>query len=77
MKKSSANLVRPFRYGGIENRELFCDDVLLARLVRQHGTPLYVYSANNILDRVQMFTEAFAGMRATLCYSVKANSNLG
>jgi diaminopimelate decarboxylase len=76
LKKSSANLVRPFRYGGIEDRELFCDDVLLARLVRKYGTPLYVYSANNILDRVRMFTEAFAGMRATLCYSVKANSNL-
>src|SRR6185437_5566007 len=37
---------------------------------------LYVYSANNILDRVRMFEEAFAGMRATLCFSVKANSNL-
>ncbi|MHB1795628.1 MAG: diaminopimelate decarboxylase [Acidobacteriaceae bacterium] len=76
MRTSPANLVRPFHYGGAEDRELFCDRVPLARLVRQYGTPLYVYSANNILDRVQMFAEAFAGMRATLCYSVKANSNL-
>ncbi len=76
MRKSSANLVRPFQYGGTEDRELFCDRVSLARLVREYGTPLYVYSANNILDRVRMFAEAFAGMRATLCFSVKANSNL-
>ncbi|MHB1935706.1 MAG: diaminopimelate decarboxylase [Acidobacteriaceae bacterium] len=55
---------------------MFCDRVPMARLARDYGTPLYVYSANNILDRVQMFAEAFAGMRATLCYSVKANSNL-
>jgi diaminopimelate decarboxylase len=48
----------------------------LARLVREYGTPLYVYSANNILERVRMFADAFTGMRATLCYSVKANSNL-
>ncbi len=76
MKKSSVNRVRPFHYAGKNDRELFCDGVPLARLVREYGTPLYVYSANNILDRVRMFTEAFAGMRATLCYSVKANSNL-
>ena len=76
MKKSPANLVRPFQYAGTKDRELFCDRVSLARLVREYGTPLYVYSANNILDRVRMFAEAFAGMRATLCYSVKANPNL-
>ena len=29
-----------------------------------------------MLGRVQLFAEAFAGMRATVCYSVKANSNL-
>ncbi|MES2220874.1 MAG: diaminopimelate decarboxylase [Acidobacteriota bacterium] len=76
MKKSSTHAVRPFHYAGNNKHELFCDGVPLAQLVRQYGTPLYVYSANNILDRVRMFTEAFAGMRATLCYSVKANSNL-
>ena len=76
MKKSPVDLVRPFQYGGAEHRELFCDRVPLARLVREYGTPLYVYSATNILNRVRMFTEAFAGMRATLCFSVKANPNL-
>jgi diaminopimelate decarboxylase len=76
LKKSPANLVRPFQYAGTKDRELFCDRVSLARLAREYGTPLYVYSANNILDRVRMFAEAFAGMRATLCYSVKANPNL-
>ena len=76
MKKAPANPVRPFEYGGAKERDLFCDRVSLARLVREYGTPLYVYSASNILARVRMFTEAFAGMRATLCFSVKANSNL-
>ncbi|HZC43967.1 MAG TPA: diaminopimelate decarboxylase [Acidobacteriaceae bacterium] len=68
--------MRPFQYGGTKDRELFCDRVPLARLVREYGTPLYVYSANNILDRVRMFVDAFKGVRATLCYSVKANPNL-
>lgn len=76
MKPVAKNSFRPFHYDGTQDRELFCDRVSLARLVREYGTPLYVYSANNILDRVQMFADAFADMRATLCYSVKANSNL-
>jgi diaminopimelate decarboxylase len=45
-------------------------------LVREYGTPLYVYSANAMRERVRMFAQAFAGVRHTLCYSVKANSNL-
>ncbi len=76
MKPAAKNSFRPFHYNGTQDRELFCDRVSLARLVREYGTPLYVYSAANILERVQMFADAFVGMRATLCYSVKANSNL-
>lgn len=76
MKLSSSVPVRPFRYGGTQERELLCDRVPLTRLVREYGTPLYVYSATNLLGRVRMFSDAFAGMRTTLCYSVKANSNL-
>ena len=67
---------RPFHYAGAQDRDLLCDRVPLSRLVRAYGTPLYVYSATNILGRVRLFAEAFAGMRATVCYSVKANSNL-
>ena len=78
MKSTAAAIpTRPFYYdGGAHSQDLFCDRVPLARLIRAYGTPLYVYSANNLLGRVGLFTEAFAGMRATLCYSVKANSNL-
>lgn len=68
--------VRPFHYAGSKLDELFCDQVPLVRLAREYGTPLYVYSASNIRERVQLFGEAFAGMRHMLCYSVKANSNL-
>jgi diaminopimelate decarboxylase len=68
--------VRPFHYGGPKEDELLCDQVPLARLAREYGTPLYVYSATNIRDRVEMFRTAFTGVRHILCYSVKANSNL-
>lgn len=73
-------LTRPFHYGERANRsgerELFCDRIKLARLAAEYGTPLYVYSATNIRQRVALFAGAFAGLPTTLCYSVKANSNL-
>ncbi len=73
---NSVNPVRPFQYGGKKQRDLMCDQVSLAALAKKYGTPLYVYSATAIRQRVQLFAEAFAGVRHTVCYSVKANSNL-
>jgi diaminopimelate decarboxylase len=48
----------------------------LAALADQFGTPLYVYSADNIRERVDLLQAAFAGVAHTLCYAVKANSSL-
>jgi len=79
-KQVQPTAVRPFQYSEktsrAGHRELLCDRVRLARLAKEYGTPLYVYSATSIRERVQLFMDAFAGMRPTLCYSVKANSNL-
>jgi diaminopimelate decarboxylase len=55
---------------------LHCDDVPLPELVERYGTPLYVYSASLIASRVKAFQQAFKKVPHTLCYSVKANSNL-
>jgi diaminopimelate decarboxylase len=46
-------------------------------MVKRHGTPLYVYSAEMIRSRVRAFARAFGSVPHTLCYSVKANSTLG
>jgi diaminopimelate decarboxylase len=55
---------------------LHCERVSLAKLANQFGTPLYVYSASAIRDRYAIFDRAFNGIPHTVCYSVKANSNL-
>jgi diaminopimelate decarboxylase len=60
----------------LSQRELLADEVPLARLADRYGTPLYVYSATAIRERYQQFDEAFADCEHTICYSVKANSNL-
>jgi diaminopimelate decarboxylase len=55
---------------------LRCDEVELAQLAQRYGTPLYVYSATLIRRRLASFQAAFRGVPHTICYSVKANSNL-
>jgi diaminopimelate decarboxylase len=54
-----------------------CEDVPLAKLAERYGTPLYVYSTATIIKRLEMFENAFRTIPHTICYSVKANSNLG
>jgi diaminopimelate decarboxylase len=66
---------RPFRYPK-NNSTLHCEDVSLVSLAKKFATPLYVYSAGQILDRYRLFTSAFGHRDHLICYSVKANSNL-
>ncbi len=56
---------------------LHCDQVSLVHLAERFGTPLYVYSASAIRERMRAFEHAFRKVAHTVCYSVKANSNLG
>lgn len=55
---------------------LHCESVSLSKLSEQFGTPLYVYSASMIRERCDAFDRAFREVPHTICYSVKANSNL-
>ncbi|HEY1658851.1 MAG TPA: diaminopimelate decarboxylase [Candidatus Sulfotelmatobacter sp.] len=55
---------------------LHCEQVPLTTLAQRYRTPLYVYSASAILERVSAFNSAFRAVPHTICYSVKANSNL-
>lgn len=55
---------------------LHCEGVPLSKLATQYGTPLYVYSATMIRERYGAFDRAFRETPHTICYSVKANSNL-
>jgi diaminopimelate decarboxylase len=55
---------------------LRADQISLEHLAERFGTPLYVYSASTIRQRLHAFNRAFAKAPHTVCYSVKANSNL-
>ena len=66
---------RPFAYSAADTA-LACGPHSLASLADQYGTPLYVYSADQILERLALFQQALANRPHLVCYAVKANSSL-
>ncbi|MGD0186666.1 MAG: diaminopimelate decarboxylase [Roseiarcus sp.] len=54
---------------------LHAEDVDLARIAREVGTPFYCYSSATIERHFQVFRAAFADGPALVCYAMKANSN--
>jgi len=66
---------RPFQHLESDG-PLCCGQVSLESLARRHGTPLYVYSADQIMERLGLFQKALTGRDHLVCYAVKANSAL-
>jgi diaminopimelate decarboxylase len=61
-----------FEYrGGV----LHAEDVALPAIAADVETPFYCYSTATLTRHYRIFSEAFAGMDARICYSIKANSN--
>lgn len=58
------------------NGSLHCEGVAIADLAKEHGTPLYVYSAETFRDRFTRLDTAFSEIDHEVAYAVKANSNL-
>ena len=55
---------------------LHAEDVPLPEIAAAVGTPVYVYSAATLIRHYRVFVEALRGLPHTICYAMKANSNL-
>ncbi|MGE5260402.1 MAG: diaminopimelate decarboxylase [Actinomycetota bacterium] len=67
-----------YRRGVSHENVLHAEEVDLAGLAAAIGTPFYCYSSATLERHYRVFADAFTGMDGALvCYSVKANSNLG
>ena len=75
MIQSSLSSSRPFHHPQ-PGTALHCGKVSLEALAKRFGTPLYVYSADQIVERLTLFQQAFADRDHLVCYSVKVNSAL-
>jgi diaminopimelate decarboxylase len=56
--------------------ELWLDEVRLADLTTEFGTPLYVYSRTAMRAAAAAYQQALANRPHLLCYAMKANSSL-
>jgi diaminopimelate decarboxylase len=65
--------MNPFAY---QDRQLYAENVRLADIAADVGTPCYVYSRAAIEERFRAFDSALAARDHLVCYAVKANSNL-
>ncbi len=55
---------------------LHAEQTPLAEIARRHGTPCYVYSRAALEEAFAAYRSAVGQRAATICYAVKANSNL-
>src|SRR6266403_1861371 len=62
----------PYRQG-----QLCCELLPLTKLADAVGTPAYVYSKAALLASYAAYDHAFKDVPHLICYSIKANSNLG
>ena len=69
-----SNPVQFFHY---QDNSLLAEQVPLAVIAERFGTPCYVYSRAALESHWRAFDEALGGLAHRICYSVKANSNLG
>jgi diaminopimelate decarboxylase len=61
----------------LRDGHLFIEDVSLAQVAEEFGTPTYVYSCNAIRAAYKSYASALGDHPGLICYAVKANSNLG
>ena len=56
--------------------ELYCEDVPLARIAKEVGTPCYIYSHHTLVRHFRAYDSAFQNIPHILAFAMKANSNL-
>ncbi len=63
-------------YFNYQGSQLQAEQVNLAAIARQFGTPTYVYSRATLERHYRAFTDAAGAQPHLVCYAVKANSNI-
>ena len=58
-----------------KENQLFCEETAVQEIVEEFGTPLYLYSKQQVIDNFRSIDSAFEGVDHITCYALKANSN--
>lgn len=65
--------MEPFLY---RDNALFAEDLSVATLAQEHGTPCFIYSRAALEHNLLAYEHALTGVQHLTCFAVKANSNL-
>jgi len=63
-------------YFHYSDKELWCEDVPVARIAEEVETPFYLYSSSTLERQFDVFDDAFRDVPHIMCFSVKSNSNI-
>ena len=55
--------------------DLWCEEISLATIADEVGTPFYLYSYKTLAHHFKVFDESFADIPHIVCFAAKANSN--
>ncbi len=58
------------------DNQLFCEEVSVQEIAEEFGTPLYLYSKQQLIENFRTIDGAFADVDHVTCYALKANSNI-
>ncbi|MEG9480938.1 diaminopimelate decarboxylase [Mannheimia sp. HC-2023] len=59
-----------------KNNQLFAEDIAISDIIKQHGTPAYIYSRATLERHWHAFNNAFGSHPHLVCFAVKSNSNI-
>jgi len=62
-------------YFTYRQNQLCCEDLPVAEIAAQYGTPLYLYSRKTYREKFHLIDRAFAPWPHQICFALKANSN--
>src|ERR1700730_18846556 len=74
-RSTGSSTERAMHHFAYRNGALHAEAVNLAAVAELVGTPFYCYSTATIERHYRVFADAFADVRALVCYAMKANSN--
>ncbi|QLB20757.1 diaminopimelate decarboxylase [Vespertiliibacter pulmonis] len=63
-------------YFNYKNQQLFAEDIAVANIIQQYGTPAYIYSRATLERHWHAFNKAFGLHPHLVCFAVKSNSNI-
>lgn len=64
------------KFVNYQQNVLFMENCNVAEIVKEFGSPCYIYSRTAIEDKWQQFIDELNNQPHCICYAVKANSNL-